>query len=141
MKLLLETTGEYGWSHEGHSSWGDDWHRMACNEALEQIRTRIASMVNLKELETFTNQDLKNNLNVEGAFSKDSSSFKIGSAHDKSKEEKQRWLNENNFLIDVSDVSVKPNTDWTKTEKNWKGERTWKASATLLYRVRIFGKE
>jgi hypothetical protein len=143
MKLLLEITGEYGWTHSGVESWGGKWHVKACTVALEEIRKRLASMVNLKELETFSKQDIKSSLNIEGAKGKDSTSLKIGSGHDKSDEEREHVVNENNFLIDVSDVNIKPNTDYSKgkDERSTGGVRSWNASATMQYRVRIFGKE
>ena len=142
MELVLELSNrEYGWGHSGVESWGGNWHARAKNEALEQIRTRIASMVNMKELETFTGTDIKRELDAEGAKGKDSASIKIGYSEGKSEQEKLRWVNENNFLIDISDVSIKPGSDWTKTKKPFGKPRTWQASATMVYALRIYGKE
>jgi hypothetical protein len=140
MKLLLELKSqEYGWGHSGHASWGGNWGVRAKNEALEQIRTKIASMVNLKELETFTKKDLKKDLNLEGDKS---GKAKIGLSDSKSNEEKLKWVNENNFLIEVSDVSIKPGTEYTRTRGGGPGRsRSWSASATMLYTLRIYGKE
>ena len=71
---------------------------------------------------------------------KASNTIKIGTSQDKRKADKTIWVNENNFLIDVKNVRIKPGTDWTKSSKNWKGENSWEASATMLYDLRIFGK-
>ncbi|MFC1836695.1 hypothetical protein ACFL2Q_18550 [Thermodesulfobacteriota bacterium] len=140
MRLLLDITGEYGWSHKGHESKGGNWGRWACNQSLEQIRGRIASMTNLQELESFTSRDLKNSVDAAGKFSSDSVEIKIAGKHAMSSVDQSRWVNRNNLLIDVGDVRIKPGTDWTKTSQNWKGERSWEASATMLYRLRIFGR-
>lgn len=71
MELLLETTGEFGWSHKGHDSWGDNWGVKACNEALGQISGRIREMANLRELETFSQSSLKDDLALNGVVAKD----------------------------------------------------------------------
>ena len=141
MGLLLETTGEYGWSHKGHDSWGDNWGVNACNEALEQIRGRIREMVNLRELETFSNSNLKNSLGIDGAVAKDSASLKIATSYDKSDQEQVHWVNENNFLVDVANVRIKPGTGWTDTSQDWQGRRKWEASATMQYDLRIYGRK
>ena len=141
MKLLHEGTFEYGWGHSGVSSWGSNWHVRACNEALEKIRRAVAKMVNLKELETFVKKDLKGSAGFEGSSGEDSSSIKISASGDKSTEERERWVNQNNYLIDIKNVRIKPGSDWTQSEKNWKGERTWKASATMFCDLQIYGKE
>ncbi|MGG3799961.1 hypothetical protein [Metabacillus fastidiosus] len=140
MKLLLDQPFTYGWSHSGVQSWGGNWQQNAVNQAAEQIRNSIGMMVNLKQLESFTKKDLKSALDVAGATSKISSSMKIGWKQDKSSTEQTNWVNQNNLLIDVSDVRIVPGTAWSKTEVNWKGERKWKASATMQYRLRIWGK-
>jgi hypothetical protein len=141
LELLLELSGrEYGWFHSGIESWGSNWHVKAKNVALEEIRTRVASMVNLKELETFTNTDIKHDLEAEGTKDKSSTSIKIGYSEGRSEEDKLRWVNENNFLIDISDVNIKPGSDYTKTRKPFGKPRTWEASATMTYTLHIYGK-
>lgn len=140
MKQLYKGTFEYGWGHSGVESWGGNWHARACNEALEQIRTSVARMVNLKELETFAKKDLKGSVAGEGSEGTDSSSFKVAVSGEKSMEERQRWVNENNFLIDVKNVRIKPGTDWTKTRNDPIRGRSWKASATMLCDLEIHGK-
>ncbi len=142
MKLLYEGTFEYGWSHSGITSWGANWHVNACNIALEQIRRRVASMVNLKELEAFVKTDLKRDIAGEGSESEDSSSFKISHSENKSNEWKENWVNENNYLIDVKNVRIKSGTDWADGEDNRPfGGRTWNASATMECDLQISGKE
>lgn len=140
MELLLDVTSTYGWSHKGHSSWGGNWGVRAVNEATEEIRNTVARMVNLKQLETFTQKDLKSSLDVAGAKGKDSASIKIGWAQSKSSTEQMNWINQNNFLIDVRDVSIIPGTSWTKTKKDpWTGKGKWEASARMQYRLLIWG--
>ncbi|PAW37952.1 hypothetical protein CKQ70_30015 [Bacillus toyonensis] len=139
MKLLLDQTFTYGWSHSGVQSWGANWGVNAVNQASEQIRDSIARMVNLKQLETFTKKNIKSALDVESIQDKTSSSIKIGWKQAKSSTEQMNWVNQNNFLIDVSDVKIVPGTMWSKTEKDWLGRRKWNASATMEYRLRIWG--
>ena len=141
MKLLYEGTFEYGWNHSGVESWGGNWDRRACNEALEQIRRTVAKMVNLKELETFVKKDLKGSFAGEESQKQDSSSLKISLSGEKSTQEKEHWVNQNNYIIDVKNVRIKPGSDWSKTKKNWDGKRSWKASATMLCDLQIYGKE
>lgn len=141
MKLLHKDTFEYGWGHSGVESWGGNWHARARNEALEQIRRTVAKMVNLKELETFVKKDIKGSGGLEGSSGEDSSSVKISASGEKSTEERERWVNQNNYLINVENVRIKPGTDWTKTKKTWDGKRSWKASATMLCDLEIYGKE
>lgn len=140
MKLMLDQTFTYGWSHSGVQSWGANWGIHAVNQAAEQIRTSIAMMVNLQQLEVFTGKDLKSAIDVAGSEGMESSSIKIGWKKDMSTTEQMNWINRNNFLIDVSDVRIVPGTMWSKTETDWQGRRSWKASATMQYRLRIWGR-
>jgi hypothetical protein len=137
---LLETTGEYGWSHEGHASWGGNWGVNACNEALGQISGHIREMANLRELETFSNSSLKDDLGLNGVVAEDSASLMLTTSVDKNNQEQVHWVNQNNFIVIVQNVRIKPGTDWSDTSQNWKGERTWKASATMQYDLRIWGR-
>lgn len=140
MELLLETTGEYGWSHKGHAPW-DDWQVNACNEALGQISGHIRAMANLKELETFSHSSLKDGLELNGVVAEDNASLKLFSNVDENNEEQVRWVNQNNFIVIVENVRIKPGTDWSRYERNqWTGERTFEASATVQYDLRIWGR-
>ena len=137
MKLLLDKPFTYRWAYRGGQSWGANWKRKAVNNATEQIRTSIAKMVNLKQLEVFTKSDLKSLLDVSATKGKDSALVKIGWAEDKSTTEQVNWVNQNNLLIDVRDVEIVPGTEWI--HKNWLGSHTWKVSATMQYSLRIYG--
>ena len=141
MKQLYEGTFEYGWSHKGVKGWGANWHRHARNIALEQIRKKIATMVNLKELETLAKKDLKQSLIGKGSKGKTGDSISISLSKDKSKEDQVRWLNENNYLIDIKNVQIIAGTDYTKStdERPLRG-RTFMASATMQVDLRIYGK-
>jgi hypothetical protein len=139
MKLLYEGTFEYGWSHSGVRSWGGNWGIRAQNEALEKIRRKVSTMVNLQELETFVKKDLNRSISGEGSVKK---SFKISASDSMSSEDKERWVNRNNLLINISDVRIKQGTDWTKTrDERPLGGRHWDASATMLCDLKIYGKE
>jgi len=139
MKLLLNETFTYGWSHRGAQSWGAKWGIRAVNEATEEIQDSIARMVNLKQLETFTKKDLKSSLDIAGAKDKDSASIKIGWAENKSPIEQMNWVNQNNLLVDIRDVEIVPGTDWSTPKNDWMGSHVWKASALMRYRLLIWG--
>lgn len=141
MKLLHEAPFEYGWKHSGVESWGKHWHRRAVAVAYEQIRAKIASMVNLKELERFTKKDLSGKLGVTSTSTQDSSSLGVEFGGNKSDEERLRLVKENFFLVDVRNVRIKPGTDWSKTRDHWLRGRSWKASAVMLCDLLIYGKE
>jgi hypothetical protein len=140
--LLFSDTSEYGWHHKGVRSWGSNWGTRAVNEALEQIRTRIASMVNLKELEVELKKSGSKGFDLSGGSTKKGDlNGKIALSSSKSSEQRTIWVNENNYLVDVNNVRIKPGTEWTKTEKSLDGKRRWEASATMLYDVEIYGLE
>lgn len=135
MKKLLDLKDcEYGWSHNGVKSWGKNWPTRAETEALEQIRNTIKAMVNLGELETFTKSDVSHNLGLE----KSKTGFKIALGDSMNEEERVRWLNKNNFLVDVG--NVRATKQWSDSHYDM-GKRSWKATATMLYDVRLYGKE
>lgn len=141
MKQLLSITFEYGWGHSGVESWGGNWQVRACNEALEQIRTRVAMMTNLGELETFSKSDIDQKLDAKYTSGKSASSIEIGLGNKQNEEAKEKWVNANNLVIAVDNVQIKDGTAWTKTKDHPFRGRSWVASATMLCDIKIYGKE
>ena len=142
MPLALQLNNlQYGWSHSGVRTWGSRWEVRAKNEALEKIRRDVAKMVNLQQLETFTRSDIQKQIGLQGG---ETGSGKLDFSEGKSKEAREKWINENNYFIDVSNIRVKPGTAWTRTRVSggpFGGRRSWRASATMLYDLRIYGKK
>eukprot|EP00921_Rhytidocystis_pertsovi_P017919 GHVQ01028143.1.p1 GENE.GHVQ01028143.1~~GHVQ01028143.1.p1 ORF type:complete len:278 (-),score=11.21 GHVQ01028143.1:366-1199(-) len=140
-QLLYRGTSEFGWSHSGVQGWGSSWGRRARNEALGQIQRRIASMVNLGELNTFTKRDNNQAIKSAGKGTYGYGEGKLAWASSKSSVDQQRWVNRNNFLIDVSNVRIKPGTDYSKTRGGSfpSFKRSWHASATMIYNYAIYG--
>jgi hypothetical protein len=140
MKLLLKLTDrEFGWSHSGVESWGANWPSRAETVALEQIRLAICKMVNLGELETFSRTDIDSQLTAEQTEGKDADSIKISYGDKQSNEWKERWVNANNFLVDIA--NVRATKQWSKGKDHPLRGRSWNASATMLYDLEIYGKE
>jgi len=99
-------------------------------------------MVNLGQLETFTKKDVSQS--ISGAYSYPNSA-KIAASQSKSGTEATNWVNANNLLINVTNVTIKPGTAFSKTTKNpdfpiGNGARSWFASATMIYTYEIWGK-
>jgi hypothetical protein len=145
--LLLEENGlEYGWDYDGNKSWGGKWQRRAVSQANNEIRNAIADMANLEQFERFTEVDIQRKLETQGkgnySQAKAEGGHELGVKYDdgKKKTNKEWRKYRNNFIVVVDNVRIKPGTAWSKTEKNWKQERSWEASATVLYDVRIYGK-
>lgn len=140
-RLLYRGSSEFGWSHSGVRSWGGNWGVRAQNEALEQIKTRIASMVNLRQLDEFTHSNLTRKIDASGQYSEAIVSGKISLAESKDATSQSRWVNGNNFLIDVRNVRIKPGTDYSKTHDGgpFGGGRSWEASATMIYDYEVYG--
>jgi len=97
-------------------------------------------MVNLQQLETFTNSNFSTSIKASGAGTYGYGQGSIAYAGSKNTAEQVRWVNGNNFLINVKAVRIKPGTDWSKGSQNWKGERTWKAAATMIYEYEVYGR-
>ncbi|MGB3218653.1 MAG: hypothetical protein WBD79_14740, partial [Anaerolineae bacterium] len=117
IELLCQKSGEQSWYHKGHARW-DNWEVAACNEALDQIRGRVNQSMNLRQLETFTNSNLRDSLGVGLDVSDDSVSFKLATSEDRNNQAYVSWVNANNFLVEVANVRIKPGSAWSRLQQN-----------------------
>ena len=138
-KVLYRGTAVYPWSHEGHSSMGGNWGTWALDQAHAEISRHIASMVNLEQLETFVNSQQSTKIDFQRMIGVTAQSVNVSAAQGKSREEWSRWVNRNNYLINVSNVQEIPGTSGTKTSQDWQGRRSWKAWMTVRYTYEIIG--
>jgi hypothetical protein len=135
-------TMEHGWSISQPSSWGAEWHRRALNEAIEQLKSRVADMANIETLIVSSSSSDSDKVNVTQAVSAAKAlvqaSGAIGVSSDSSTAESMHRTNRNNFIIFVDHAEIVPGSDWSKTECNWKGERSWQASLRIRAVVGIY---
>ena len=133
-RLLYRGTASYGWSHRGHASWGSNWQANAKNVAREEIRRMLASMVNLRDLDRVTGGQSSRAISGAGG----GGTGRLAYADSKSRTERERWINGNNYLISIVGP-VRLTNGWTKTSQSWTGKRNWQASATITYTYEIHG--
>lgn len=136
-KLIYRGTSEYGFSRSSHAP---TLQREAVVMAQEQIRNRINQMTNIAQFSSFAKQNVTKNLDVSGSYAKVIASGQVKYGTSSTSESATSWIaNGNNWLIVVTDVRIKPGTWYSKTEKNWKGERSSKAGAVMLYDYAVYG--
>lgn len=138
--LLYEGTYTQPWRHRGHASWGANWHRVAMAEALREARTRVNQMVNLAQLEAYSHKALFESIDADYVQEEEGGYVAITSSHGKDEEEMIRWVNRNHLLVDVSNIRIQPRSDWSRTQRDLWGRRTWEASAIMVLTLRIYGR-
>ena len=140
--ILYEGTAEYGWSHSGSQSWGGNWTANARNIVISKIRKEIGSMVNLRQLDSYVGKNVSRSITGAGRGTYGYGEGSLSYVGGKSSVQKQRWLNGNNYLIDVANVRLKPGTAYSKTKGDfWGNSKSWDASATFLYDYRVYGND
>ena len=137
-ELLYRGTARYGWSHKGVESWGGNWQVRAKNEALEAIRTRIASMVNWQQFYEFTGKNHASDFSGSGWGTAGAGGGSIKYAQSMNRTQQQQWVNRNNYLIDILSIRAVPGTAYSKTTSKH-GKRKWIASLQLEYTYAIYG--
>lgn len=138
-KMIYRGTSEYGFSRSSHAP---TLQREAVVMAQEQIRNRINQMTNIAQFSSFAKQNVTKDLDVSGSYAKVVASGRVKYGTSSTSESASSWIaNGNNWLIVVKNVRIKSGTWYSKTEKNWKGERSSKAGAVMLYDYAVYGPQ
>jgi hypothetical protein len=97
-------------------------------------------MVNIASFSEFVSTNVTRDLDVSGSYSKILITGRIKASDNKSTVGNVSWVaNGNNWLVLISNVRIKNNTWYSRTEVNWKNERTSRASATMLFDFEVYG--
>lgn len=138
-KLIYRGTSEYGFSRSSHAPTAP---QHAINLSIEQIRSRIDQMVNIAQFSTFTKQNVTKDLDVSGSYAKVIASGRVKYATSSTSESAVNWIaNGNTWVVVVENPRIKPGTWYSRTDKNWKGERSSIASATILFDYEVHGPQ
>lgn len=137
--IYSSTAAEYGYSWTGHApqSSGE-----AIVRAHNEIGNRIDTVANISQLSSMTKRNITQNIDTSASYSKIVASGRVKYDKSESGEAFQQWTrNQNYWMVLVKNVRIKPGTWYSRTEKNWKGERTSKAGAIMLYDFAVYGPD
>jgi hypothetical protein len=138
-RLIYRGSSEYGFNRSSHAP---TLQQEAVVMAMEQIRGSIDGMTNISQFTQFSKHNVTQDIDTSGSYAKVVASGRVKYSKTSNSEADNNWIrNGNNWLVVVSNVRIKPGTWYSRTETNWKGERSSKAGAVMLYDFAVYGPD